>query len=369
MTGLFAEDYFAARGTFLAAAARAGLAVETILHPTATAPNGAPLAIDVARAGAETASHVLFTVCGTHGVEGYPGSAAMVQLLSGHRMGALPPHVGIVFLHGLNPYGWSRDSRRDENGVDVNRNFADFDALPAPDHDLIARFAACMDFPDLTFAALQQAMAAIWTVRDEVGPDRFMQALGAGQYVEPRGLKYGGTEPSWSNAVYRDIVRRYLGSATHIAEVDWHSGFGAYGTPFPIFFGERDSDEYRRTCAWWGQEAVDRGMASWSEDDDATPAPEYQGLTHMGLREELPDARLAGGVVEFGTLPILEIGQAEILDCWLHFQVPKNGDPAFWRALLRTLMAPREPWWERSVLRHAEHIYDQTLAGLAGWDA
>lgn len=362
-----AADYFEARSRFLAAAGRAALRVETHWHPAATAPNGAPLAIDVARAGREDATHVLFTVCGTHGVEGYPGSAAQVDLLESSSLAHLPDHVAVVLLHGLNPYGWSRDSQRNEDGIDINRNFVDFAKLPEADRELVDRFARLLDVGKLSYFALGKAMQELFAIRDEVGGKRFMQALGAGQYIEPKGIKYGGATPSWSNRVYRDVVRRNLSRATHVAELDWHAGLGAYGGTFPLFLGRHGSDEFQATCDWWGREAVERGMKSWSSDDEDAPAPDCSGAAHAGLVAEVPHARVAGGVVEFGTVPVSQIPLVVFLDHALLHLAPEEGEVAYWRAQMRTFMAPREPSWERSVLAHARRLNERTLEGLAHW--
>ena len=42
-------------------------------------------------------------------------------------------------------------------------------------------------------------------------------------------------------------------------------------------------------------------------------------------------------------------------------------DAAFWRAQMRTWVAPREPGWERSVLAHARRLNAATLNGLLDW--
>lgn len=364
----FAEDYFEARARFLAAAAQASLPVETIWHPTACSPDGRPLAVDVARAGKDDASHILFTVCGTHGVEGYPGSAAMIGLLESGKLAQLPEHVAVVFLHGLNPYGWSRDSQRNEDGIDINRNFIDFAAPPEPDRELVERFARLIDIEDMSYGALHLAMQQLWAIRDEVGGARFMYSLGAGQYTEPKGVKFGGSAPSWSNGVYRDVVRRYLGGAERIAELDWHTGLGEYGGIFPLCLVDQASEEFRLTADWWGAELVNRGRQSWSVDDPDAPTPDHSGLTHAGLVTEAPNARIAGGVVEFGTLPVTQIFMAVFLDHWLVHRAPADPTSQYWRAQMRIFLAPREQYWERSVMAHSSRLYDRTIDGLARWD-
>jgi hypothetical protein len=364
----FSEDYFEASARFASAASRAGLEVEALWHPSATAPDGRRLAVDVARAGAKDASHVLFTVCGTHGVEGYAGSAAQLQLLRKLTSEPLPPHIAIVLVHGLNPYGWARNSQRNEDGIDLNRNFIDFSQIPEGDAEGVSLMSTVLDIPEMSFAALGHALEKLAAIRKEIGAKRYIQRV-AGQYLDPRGFKYGGSRPSWSNQVYRDIVRRYLKGARYVAEVEWHTGLGAYGEFVPLCFAHPDSPEFERTCDWWGVEAVRGGLSVWSPGDATIQTPNYSGLTHAALMEEAPDAVLAGGVVEFGTMPLNQISLVPILDHWMTFNAADDADLGFWRTQMRTFMAPRDPGWEASVLRHAERLYSRALHGLAGWGA
>lgn len=66
-------------------------------------------------------------ISGTHGTEGYAGSAiqlALLQYLSDNKQllkdKALP---SILFYHALNPFGFANNRRCNENNVDLNRNF------------------------------------------------------------------------------------------------------------------------------------------------------------------------------------------------------------------------------------------------------
>ena len=364
----FAASYLEARTWFLQAARRAGAALQAYWHPLAHGPDGDRLSIDLARLGRADATHILFTVCGTHGVEGYAGSAAQIQFLRALEGITLQPHVAVVFVHGLNPYGWSRDSQRNEDGTDLNRNFVDFADLPPADDELVARFAEVIRIDDMSFLALGRAVEALFALRDVFGADRFMRALAGGQYVEPTGIKYGGAQASWSNQVYRMIVREQLGNAQCVAELDWHTGLGDYGETFPICFADPASAEFAQTCDWWGRPAVERSAKSWSVSDDDAPAPTYNGLTHAALVEELPATRIAGGVIEFGTVPFSQIPNVIVLDNWLMTHGVHENAP-FWRAVMRTIMAPRDPVWESAVLTHASRLCAATLDGLARWHA
>ena len=84
------------------------------------------LGTDVIYLGPQDANNVLVFISGTHGVEGYCGSAVQQFLLSTLIESELPKNTAVLMIHSLNPWGmyWAR--RCDEAGIDLNRNFVDY---------------------------------------------------------------------------------------------------------------------------------------------------------------------------------------------------------------------------------------------------
>src|SRR3546814_13333857 len=72
----------------------------------------------------------LFLVSGTHGQEGFYGSALQIEYL---RDLEIPEGANVVALHALNPWGFSYLSRTDDQNIDVNRNFTDYGVAYAQD--------------------------------------------------------------------------------------------------------------------------------------------------------------------------------------------------------------------------------------------
>ena len=104
----FAQSYAEARAKFLAAADAAGLDVVSHPHPL-LGRDGEPLAMDVARFGAADAPALLMVTSACHGVEGYCGSGVQNALLAdpGFHAAARQAGVAVLYVHGLNPYGFS----------------------------------------------------------------------------------------------------------------------------------------------------------------------------------------------------------------------------------------------------------------------
>jgi hypothetical protein len=106
--GYFSRSYVQARSRFLAAAEDAGLLVEARLHPE-KGRDGEDLAMDVAREGHPDAGRLLILSSACHGVEGYCGNGVQVAALLDpeFRDHARALGVAVLYIHGLNPYGFS----------------------------------------------------------------------------------------------------------------------------------------------------------------------------------------------------------------------------------------------------------------------
>jgi len=101
----FALTYDECRARFRRAAEAAGARFEA--HAIeARGPEGQTLSLDVARVGRDPAARVLVVLSGTHGVEGFAGSAiqeALVRDFAAAR--PLPDDSALVLVHAVNPYG------------------------------------------------------------------------------------------------------------------------------------------------------------------------------------------------------------------------------------------------------------------------
>ena len=128
----FSPSYAKARVKFLEAAAAAGTRIESFKHPL-PGKDGEQLAMDVALDGAPASERLLIVSSACHGVEGFCGSGVQVFALhdAEWRAKAREAGVAVLYIHALNPYGFSHVRRVTQENVDLNRNFHDFSA-PLP---------------------------------------------------------------------------------------------------------------------------------------------------------------------------------------------------------------------------------------------
>ncbi|MHA6198485.1 M14 family metallopeptidase [Pseudomonas wadenswilerensis] len=354
----FSQSYAHARQKFLDACAGLGLPVESHVHPLPGA-EGEQLAIDVARSGPADAEHVLLITSGCHGVEGFCGSAVQLALLRDEdfQRQAREARCAVVYLHAVNPYGFSWLRRWTQENVDLNRNFRDFDQLRAANADYAALHplmipAQWPPTPGNRLRLLGQLLTR--------GRKRLQKAISSGQHSHPDGLFYTGSAPTWSNRTVRGIVRSHASRCAHLVWLDIHTGLGPKGHGERIYSGPGDSPMLARARQWWGD------AVRSSQDGQSVSVP-LSGLMVYSALEECAPAQFTGLTLEYGTLPGQQVLDALRAEQWLHNN-PQVDDTRRQRIKrqLRDAFYVDEPQWKEDVLRQGREVACQALSGLSG---
>ena len=332
LTATFAD----ARDDFLERAGVAGAAVASYENPE-VGPAGEDLACDVAWLGPDDAGSVVVVVSGTHGVEGFAGSALQRTWLRDGEP-RRPDGTAVCLVHALNPYGFAWVRRVNEDNVDLNRNFVDFDRdVPANEgYDRIADLLV----PDTWDDEVQQATsAALLDMVGEVGFETFQQWVSGGQYRHPTGLFYGGERPSWSRRFLEDLVRDRLAGRERIAVIDLHTGLGPWGVGELISSDAPEDPAYRRAVSWFGDD-----VTSLVAGDSVSARLEGEWLPAVAAM--LPSSEVTGVALEFGTVDGITVLQALRADAWLHAHGDPTGtDAPPVKAALRAAFADDDPAW------------------------
>ena len=292
-------SYADARSAFRSAAAASGARLEQHLHPM-KGPDGEDLAIDVAEFGPGDATDVVVVVSATHGVEGYSGSALQLHWLETHSLDR-PDSVGLIMIHALNPYGFAWVRRVNEDNVDLNRNFTDWNQAPPanPEYDRIADLIVPTDWSD---AEQARTFAALLELANEVGLDRMQTIVSSGQYTNPFGVFYGGTEPVWSHRWLRSWAAQRLTHARHLTIIDLHTGLGEWGHGELLGSETSESPAHKRAVALWGDV---RSMFD-GNSVSAVLTGDWLAVAH----ELAPAAEVTSVALEFGTVDPITVLQA-----------------------------------------------------------
>jgi len=233
--GYFHESYEDCRAAFLEKAAQLaqrydGVEVVSVPVPGTTDTD---LVVDCCFVPAQKTPRSFFILSsGVHGIEAFAGSAvqlmAMEELLTPGRLGSM----GVLLIHGLNPYGFKYSRRVTENNVDLNRNCAVDESLYGTHsegygnlNDLLNPEGAANDrnlrnrhFPFIMAQRMAKESKRV-----------LRQAILQGQYEYPKGVYFGGKKIEPQITALSPILKEKMAPYSMILTIDVHTGFGKNG--------------------------------------------------------------------------------------------------------------------------------------------
>lgn len=359
MDRYFAQNYAEARRKFIGAAQSAGARLWQFEHPL-TGPKGEGLGTDIVWLGASDARNVVVVGSATHGVEGFCGSGCQIGFLIENWATRLPADTAMLLVHANNPHGFAHERRVNEDNVDLNRNFIDFDAGP-PESPGYAELHPALVPAAWDGEALAAADAAIAAYIEREGLGVFQQVTSRGQYTHPDGLFYGGTGPSWSRRTIETFASEHLSDASRIAVVDFHTGLGPRGYGEIIGRGAPGDPQYERTVAWYGKDVKSAAVGNSS-------SVRLNGTIDFGYRRACPNAEQTAITLEFGTLPLEDVHQAIRADNWLYAKGGAEASPLFpsIKAQIRAAFYGEDPQWKADIWARGQEIVEQALLGVSG---
>lgn len=350
----FAVRYQDAREQWLDAAERVSdsSSIWSIAHPL-SGPDGKPLATDCAWIGPADATRVIVVISGTHGVEGYVGNAIQRQLLAQLQNGKqrLPKHCALLCLHALTPWGMAWYRRCDEHGIDLNRNFVDFDHPPC--NEDYPSVQACLRAGDL-----QARLAALARLRDALGQRPFEIAVSGGQYDDPQAPFYGGRFASHGRKVVEQLIERHALFARTLHVLDLHSGLGPRGE------GELICDHPPGSAGLCASMACFGTQVTSPVEGNSSSVPKFGLLDYTWHAGMNPSSFFL--TLEFGTDSTEQLFACLEIDhrYWAE-QRPSGFDDRRWSAVRTAMLehfCPADRHWRSRVLRRAEAVFQQLIA-------
>lgn len=359
MDHYFAADYAEARTKFLAAAEDSGARLWQFAHAL-KGPRGESLGTDIVWLGASDARNIVVAGSATHGVEGFCGSGCQTGFLTENWATRLNAETALVLVHANNPHGFAHERRVNEDNIDLNRNFIDFDGGP-PASPGYAELHPALVPAAWTGEARKTADAVIEAYIQREGLPAFQQVTSRGQYAHPDGLFYGGSGPSWSRRTIESFAREHLAHAERIALVDFHTGLGPRGYGEIIGRGGPGDPQYERTIDWYGSDVKSAAVGN-------SASVRLNGTIDFGYRRACPDVEQTAITLEFGTLPLEAVHGAIRADNWLYAKGGAQASPLFKtiKEQVRAAFYGEDSQWKADIWARGQEIVEQALAGVNG---
>ncbi|MEX0809854.1 MAG: M14 family metallopeptidase [Dongiaceae bacterium] len=355
----FSAAYAEARQKFLDAVNQEGLLLTTHLHPL-KGEAGEELATDVAWAGSLLNERVLVVQSATHGVEGFCGSGIQTGLLTSGLWKERPEGVTVVFVHAVNPHGFSWLRRVNEDNVDLNRNFVDHFTADYPDNPGYRELRDLICPPDWTEDAQAHARETLDTWGREKGAMALQSAITSGQWWDKEGVFYGGRTHTWSNKMLGTVARGHAAVAKQVAMIDLHTGLGPYGYGEIINGHSSGEIGYTRAKEWYGAETT-------SNEDGNSASAVVHGDTARNYIYNCPNAEVTSITLEYGTQPLDAVIDSVRADNWLHMHGTLDSPQGRTiKEQIRDAFYQEHDDWKTMVHERGMDVFRRTVTGLAG---
>jgi Protein of unknown function (DUF2817) len=353
-TGVFPDSYVSARqGLLMLAELSALVRIEYNAYPCpGKTPAGEPLFTDTLWLGSENATKVLILLAGTHGVEGFVGSAVELDHISLITSGqlAIPTDTAVLIVHALTPWGYAWLRRCDEDGVDLNRNAVDF-SKPLPENSGYESLRSTLFSADK-----EQRKATFAEYESQHGRSALEMAISGGQYTDPIGPFFGGTKPAHGRLVTEELMKQYALHERDLAVIDLHSGLGAYGYGEIICDHLPTSPGTQIAHDWYGDSVTLPALGTSSSVPKA-------GLMDYAWHTIMND-RSCHITLEFGTYPTDQLFEVLLRDHQLWAQPDNLANRLEHSKLMRQHFCPNDEAWKALVLFRVRQVIELALRGL-----
>lgn len=360
----FSSDYFMARSRWRTAAILRRARLESY-EIDAVAPSDERLTIDIAIFGNPSARKTLVISSGLHGVEGLFGSAVQLAMIEEYLANQqLSSDLAIVMVHMLNPFGCAWYRRWNEENIDLNRNFLVGDEVYQgcpPAYSSLDSFLNPRSSPSKLEPFLLKSLGLI----GRYGMSTLKSTLPVGQYDFPKGLFFGGNEPSQTQKILTTHIRTWLGAAQQVIHLDLHSGLGKWGT-YRLF---AELTQAAPRYKWLSEHFVDEA-SPWEsriltvDPDDLVYQP--RGTFGRWCQSEFTDRRYDFLLAEFGTYSMLRVLKALRAENRVHWW-GKVGDESYHRAKqeLLEVFVPSSLQWRKIALERGMDLCVRGINALA----
>ena len=364
-SGIFHNQVDKANQRFKELTVDSGGNVEQFLHPLID-PNGTKIHTSVAWLGPKDAKTLLLIVSGTHGNEGWAGSAVQIDSLQRGVFNSLPDNTAVMMIHLINPWGCAWGRRENEDNADLFRDLIYYKPeLYSNDTRFTDDLAAALSLTDYS----PEGRAHSETLTDDFirtnGEAELTNIMRAGQFRYPEAPCYNGGGISWSFRLFKDLVHRYLSQAKQVFCIDIHTAFGEYGDGILIPYykpGGPDKAKFDYLQKTYGSEKLYVGGFDPS-------IPSHPRMPYEIATDFIPGLEMIATGLEFGTYDWDDgLNLIKYMNYLFTKGDPLNPERPDLVEQYNKLCYPDKNDWREMVIVRGREVIDQTLAGMASYN-
>jgi len=314
----------------------------------------------------KSTGNLLVISCGTHGIEGYAGSAIQRMIMGKYLTRENLANTGVLLIHAMNPYGFNYFRRVTENNIDLNRNSdatTDLFAIKNDGYTRLYNFinpvkpaslGSCQNRLFVERAILKIVKATMPVLR---------QAVLQGQYTYPEGLYFGGKEFEPQLVALKPVLVKYARQYNRIVHIDLHTGYGERGK-MHLFPNPAKSPEVKEGTI----KLFEGYQIDWGDSKDFyTITGDFSDL----IGKMLPDKLVIPMTFEFGTMDsqktmgsLHSIQNMILENQGFHHGYKNKRSERKIKEWFREMYAPVSPVWRTMIMQQSDAVMKQVFEKL-----
>lgn len=180
----------------------------------------------------DTTLKLLVINSGIHGIEGFVGSAVQQMLMQELLQPNMLSEIGVLFVHGMNAWGFRNERRVSENNIDLNRNYGvDPSLFDTKNDGFVALYDMLTPKEKLNMGSIKNKFFMLTAINQiaRKGMPALLQAFAQGQYQFSESIYFGGTGFDQQVAIMTNVLQDKATSYETVFIIDFHTGFGDRG--------------------------------------------------------------------------------------------------------------------------------------------
>jgi hypothetical protein len=311
---------------------------------------------------------LLILTSGTHGVEGYVGSAVQRMFMNEILAPEMVEEVGVLFVHSVNPFGFKYTRRVTENNVDFNRNCDVKKSLFSSKNEGYGKLIGMLN-PEgkVNSGSLKNKFFMLIAINELLKKSMasLRQAVLQGQYKYENGLYFGGFEFEPQLAILGEVFKTVSTNYDAVFNIDLHTGYGERGVAH-LFPNPIDDEKIKS-----GLENIFKGYEiNWGDSEDFYI---INGSFTDYIGKLLTDKTYFPMVLEYGTLnsqstvgSIKSIHNMVLENQGFHYGYKSAKDSLKVMNSFMEMYNPSSEKWRTKIMADSKILFKKTMKNYAG---